>query len=990
MMGINNLKIGTQLKLSFAILFVFVVVLGTIAYLQTEQIHQQTEIMYNHPLQVRRSLGSIRENIRSIQVEYRNILLADAEEKKVSALQKSEVYEADVLRKFIVLRDRYLGPQIDVDNALNAFVEWDSLHRNGRNLAGSDSNKAMERVANSGDIGSAREKLFGFIEKIDTYAIKKGDDLYASSKELKEKLHRQLFLCIAAITLFSLVISRLLSQKIRTPLGELVGATRRFQKGEIEARSSYVSANEFGELSASFNALAESIQLNMELNRKAAQLAGLMLSEDDARKFFRSTLATLAEHTGSNMAAVYLLSDDQKIYEHFESIGIDEEAKHSFNASQPEGEFGIALASHQIQHIKNITANTRFVFHTVTGKFIPSEIITIPIHAKNAVIAIISLASVNPYGKQAIELIDHMHVTLSARIEGILGYKKIKEFSKKLEQQNVELKIQETEMETQATELRQQNTELEMQKKQLDEASQQKTIFLSNMSHELRTPLNSVIVLSGILNRNLSQKIPEEEYGYLEVIERNGKYLLALINDILDISRIESGREEIELTQFNVNNLIAEEVSLIHPQARQKNIQLRYIKGDMDIFLVSDCNKCRHILQNIIGNAVKFTDNGSVEVAAQQTNTVAVITVTDTGIGISPENLGHIFEEFRQVDGSTSRRFGGTGLGLAIAKKYANLLGGTISVNSAQGKGSEFTITLPLNYVGKNSNGRPEPSFNFQHAIKNRPGISTSTASTKTILLVDDSEPVIIQMKDILGENGYTIEVARDGGEAMASIAQKIPDAMILDLMMPGIDGFEVLKNLREAKRTSHIPILILTAKHITKEELNFLKQNNVHQLIQKGDVNRNELLNAVATMVFPEPPKSVNPKRELPRIEGLPVVLVVEDNPDNMLTTRALLAGKATVIEAFDGKQGVEMAKKHPPNLILMDIELPGMNGLETLGVIRAEATLQHVPVIAITASAMAYDRDTILAHGFAAHILKPIDESVFSQMIDEALNGK
>jgi len=995
-MNLKNMRIGTQLKLGFAVLLLFVIVLGLVSYLQTEEISQQTEVLYKHPLQVRRAIGVIRENIRAIQVEYRDILLADSAEKIQSALQKSDVYEAEVLRRFGVLQARYLGPQADVENALNAYVRWSSLRKNIREMSKtSNINKAMVRVSESGDIGSARQELLASIEKVDDFAEKKGDALFASSEALADSLHRQLLLIIATIIVLSLLISYILLHNIRKPLAELASATRRFHEGDTSARCLYASVNEFGVLSASFNSLAESIELNMELNEKAARLAGLMLSEDDARKFFSTTLTTLAEHTGSHMAAVYLLSEDTKSYDHFASFGLDDSAKQSFSAASPEGEFGAALSAGKIQHIKNISTESRFVFHTVAGTFTPREIVTIPIYANNVAIAVISLSSLNNYSKTALQLIDTVFDTLSARIEGILAYRKIKDFSRKLEQQNIELQAQESEMAAQQAELRQQNTELEMQKRQLDEANRQKTLFLSNMSHELRTPLNSVIALSGVLNRSLAHQIPEEEYSYLEVIERNGKYLLTLINNILDISRIESGREEIELTQFAVDNLIAEEVNMIHPQAIQKNIELRHISSDTEVFAVSDINKYRHILQNILGNAVKFTENGHVAVTAEQQEESIVITVTDTGIGISADNLPHIFDEFRQADGSTSRRFGGTGLGLAIAKKYANLLGGAISVESALGKGSQFTLTLPVRYSDAHRFVKMETGPDFKCPLKQQvsnqtPGIAVSVASAKTILLVDDSEPVIIQMKDILGENGYNLQVARDGGEALAIISHTIPDAMILDLMMPGVDGFTVLKNLREVDRTSNIPILILTAKHITKEELRFLKRNNIHQLIQKGDVNRNELLNTVATMVFAEPVERVKPQRQLQTIKGKPVVLVVEDNPDNMLTAKALLAAKHIVLEAVDGQQGVEMAKKHIPNLILMDIEMPGMNGLEALNAIREDAQLQHVPVIALTASALAHDLEIILAHGFDAHLVKPIDDRMFFAMIDEALYGK
>jgi signal transduction histidine kinase/DNA-binding response OmpR family regulator len=733
------------------------------------------------------------------------------------------------------------------------------------------------------------------------------------------------------------------------------------------------------------------IQKNAALNDNVATLATLMLSEYDPLKFFRVTLKGLKEHTNSQMVAIYLLSQDKKTYEHFESIGLSRGGRESFDASIFEGEFGAAISTGNVQHIKNIDENTRFIFNAVSGRFIPKEIITLPIVIDHEVVAILSLARLGQYTLETIQLIDRIKVVLSARIEGVLAYAKMKEFSQKLENQNRELEVQKTEMASQSDELTEQNRELEMQKKQLDEASRLKTSFLSNMSHELRTPLNSVIALSGVLNRRLDKKIPDEEYSYLEVIERNGKHLLSLINDILDISRIEAGREEVEITRFNLSNLISDLTGMIRPQAEQKNVNLLFADNDQQISIVSDFDKCRHVLQNLIGNAVKFTEEGKVEIIASQRNEIISIKVTDTGIGILENHLSHIFDEFRQADGSTSRRFGGSGLGLAIAKKYASLLGGTISVNSTYGKGSVFTLTLPACYAIENRHPDSEEIFDFKYPVRaNQNYNEFDSQIIKTILLVEDSEPAIIQLKDILGESGHQVLVARNGSEALEIIAKTIPDTMILDLMMPGIDGFEVLRTLREAEPTAHIPVLILTAKQITKEELRFLKRNNVHQLIQKGDVNRAELLSAVNSMVYQKITSDVKPQRELQIIEGKPVVLVVEDNQDNMITVKALLSDDYVVLEAVDGVAGIDMAKKHRPNLILMDIALPEMDGIEAFKRIRNHEELHHIAVIALTASAMTSDRDAILAHGFDAYIAKPIDEKLFFKTINHVLYGR
>jgi len=997
-MKIKNLLIGTQLKLGFATMLLFVVVLGAISYQQSDKIHMQTETMYNHPLLVRRAIGLLHSDLLGIRHSMKDLFLGADEKEIALSLNRIEIQKANAFEQIDQIYTSYLGPRMDVDLLKQDFILYNSIREETVRLfrAGKMEEAAM-RTKNTGVGGKQSDKVLAALQKIDDFARLKGDTLYANSKKLNNTLHSQLLLLIAVFLILSFIINFLLLRSIRKPLTELTEATQRFHGGDMDARCSYESQNEIGELSVSFNTLAAGIQTTISLNDKVVSLASLMLSKYEVKEFFRETINALATHTGSQIAAVYLLSDDKKTFEHYDSIGVDDNARKSFAADRFEGEFGSVLSQSKIQHIKNIPPDTRFVFHTVSGKFIPHEIITIPILANNEVVAIISLASVTAYSEQAKQLIESIFVTLNARVEGIIAYHKMRLFSEKLEFQKSELEAQKTELASQSAEVTEQNMELEMQKKQLSEANQLKTNFLSNMSHELRTPLNSVIALAGVLNRRLVGQIPDEELSYLEIIERNGKNLLALINDILDISRIEAGHEEIELSKFDVNNLISEIISTMKVQAKQKNIELVQAEINPDLYLsnaalylTSDMVKCRHILQNLVSNAVKFTEKGKVEVNAQQLDNNIEITVSDTGIGISETNQPHIFDEFRQADSSTSRRFGGSGLGLAIAQKYASLLGGTITVKSVFGEGSEFTLSLPIQAVAGSQMAEVKATAEHRFTGRRANAETVSGTQNKTVLLVEDSEPAIIQLKDILEESGYKILVARDGAEALGIIAQTIPDAMILDLMMSGVDGFEVLGTLRGAEPTAHIPVLILTAKHITKEELKFLTRNNVHQLIQKGDVNRIELLGAVVAMVEPRTPEPVQPKREIQHIAGNPLVLVVEDNPDNMITVKALLEGNYTILEATNGIEAVKMAVMHKPDLILMDIALPEMDGIEAYKAIRKNAHLQHTAIIALTASAMTSDREAILAHGFDAYIAKPIEQKSFFNTINEVLYGK
>jgi len=987
----KNLKIGTQIQLAFAAILFFVIIIAMVSYWQSGQIHQQTDTMYNHPVKVRRAIGALSTDIQSIRVNMMELVISSEDKEIASCLNQIEILKANTFDETDNIYDSYLGPRQDVDSLKQALIIWDSVRDETiRLFRAGKTREAVSRVKIGGIDGYNVEKTLAALKKIDNFARMKGDSLYSISVKLIDSLNWQLMMLTAAILLITILINYILTGNIRKPLIELTKASIRFHEGDLNSRSLYASKNEFGILSGSFNIMVNDIQQKTESDKKVLRLASLMLSKYEAKEFFIETLKALITHTGSQMAAVYLLSEDHETFELFESIGLNENARQSFAATNFEGEFGLVLSSMKVQHISTVPSNTQFTFNTVSGKFIPREIITIPIVTDSEVIAIISLANLNPYSKQSIQVIDHIFDTLRARVEGIIAYHKIREFSEKLELQNRELESQKTELSSQAGELKKQNTELEMQKIQLREASKLKTNFLSNMSHELRTPLNSVIALSGVLNRRLAGKIPAEEYSYLEVIERNGKQLLSLINDILDISRIEAGKEETYFEEFKINDLIAEVVAMIHPQAEQRNIRLLHNDASSDLSIFSDVDKCHHILQNLIGNAVKFTEEGEVSVMARQIQDNIEITVTDSGIGISEEHLPHIFNEFRQVDSGTSRRFGGSGLGLAIAKKYANLVGGTISVISSIGTGSKFTLTLPLRHRPEKIIAREKNIIGFKHPVSQITSESVPGLSRKTILLVEDSEPAVVQLKDILEESGYQLLVAHDGIEALKIVEQTIPDAMILDLMMPGIDGFEVLKTLRDIEPTAAIPVLILTAKQITREELRFLTRNNIHQLIQKGDVNRNDLQSAVAAMVLKKTVDPVGNRVELKTFEGKPVVLVVEDNPDNMISVKAILSDNHTVLEASDAISGIEIAKKQKPDLIMMDIGLPGMNGIEAFKVIRQSAGLQHIPVIALTASAMISDQETILSYGMEAFITKPIDEEILFKTINSVLYGK
>jgi signal transduction histidine kinase/HAMP domain-containing protein len=698
----KNIGIGTQLKFAFAVILLFVIAIGIVSHLQTEEMVDQLRIIYKHPVEVSKAVANVESGIIKIHRNMKDLFIAENEAEISQNLNEIVKLKKDVDDNIDILSSLYLGPKEDIDQLGKNFAVWNSMREETiRMFRAGQIKEAASRTTKSGTAGEQVEILMKDVDKISRFAEQKMDELYSSAETSFTLLNIQLAFFMAAILVLTIVLMTLILRNIRNPLTLLTETTRKFRNGDMSARSLYESKNEFGVLSSALNDLAETIHKEMVFRENAAAISAAMMAEIESQNFRFRVLSPLMELTGSQIGAIYLINDEKKEYYPVETIGLEVSNCKSFSATEMDGEFGRVLVTREICLINDIPEDTTFNFAATSGTFRPAEIMTVPLIIGNEISAVISFANIRKFSPEAIRLIHGLQNPLSTGMSAMLANRRIQKLTEELEYRNMELEAQKNELESQATELHSQNTELEMQKTRLDEANRLKTNFLSNMSHELRTPLNSVIALSGVLNRRLAGKIPEDEYSYLGVIERNGKNLLDLINDILDISRIEAGKEEIEITRFNMCDIGNDVVSLIKPQADEKGIKLLKTVDECNIQIESDERKCRHILQNLIGNAVKFTEEGTVEIIVNKDAVNIEIKIKDTGIGISEKNLPYIFDEFRQADGSTSRRFGGTGLGLAIAKKYAEMLGGSISVKSELGRGSDFTLILPLRYFEK-------------------------------------------------------------------------------------------------------------------------------------------------------------------------------------------------------------------------------------------------------------------------------------------------
>ncbi|MBF0230442.1 MAG: MCP four helix bundle domain-containing protein, partial [Desulfamplus sp.] len=591
-MKFKDLKIATQLKMGLSLILVLMMLLGTLSLIQTGQLWEETKGLYEHPLTVRRAVGEIKADIIYIHRDMKDLFLTDNEQGRQLLLQDIDTWEADAYRQFDILFDRYLGPKNDIEEAYNAFIQWRSIREETiRLLRIGETKEAINRTKSSGVGGGHVANLLGKVKKISDFAIARGDKFYKDASKQHDHLKIQLTFVIVAILFITAGIAYFLLMRIREPLNDLTSATNRFYKGDLDARSNYISSNEFGILSASFNEMADTIVLRLETEKKSSAIAETLIIANDIKEFAETVLEKLMEITESNMGAFYIRNTDKINFSPIASIGVNPELLETFNGQIFEGGFGQSLKTGKISHIRNIPEDTIFKFKTFLGTAIPKEIITLPILVNEDVLAMVSLASLNGYSHVSLTILSQPSlIALNTAFGNLIANDKTRLLAEELKQTNeelesqkeelweqtMELKAQSEEVIKQSEELQEQNIQLEQQRLAVEDANRLKSQFLSNMSHELRTPLNSVMALSRVLMMQAKQKLNDDEVSYLEIIERNGKNLLNLINDILDLSKIESGRMDITPNFFSIGETIENIVERLTPIAEEKSIKIDF------------------------------------------------------------------------------------------------------------------------------------------------------------------------------------------------------------------------------------------------------------------------------------------------------------------------------------------------------------------------------------------------------------------------------
>lgn len=931
--------------------------------------------------------------------------------------------------------------------------------------------------------------------------------------EIRDALKIIFMLIGIAGLLFSIVLTYLLTGKLRSQIIDLSNATKFVTSGDFNRRITVQTKDEIGSLGNAFNLMLDELQKNQKAKNEYAEFITLINQNPSLSEISNAALKKIISTCGFVVGALYSVDDGEITL--ISSYGLKKR-----DSTFETNEFYQRVMITK-EDIEITTEDLLPVIPTGTVSLWIKHLLIIPIVYNNKVIAIVEFGSVENPSSEAREYLSKIKEQLAigltnakavVQLESFIS--ELKKLNEEYQKQNLQIKKQNEALVELHKQLQQRAEELELEKLKAEESTKLKSQFLASMSHELRTPMNSILGLTELIleKTQLTGKNKER----LEVVLKSGKRLMTLINDILDLSKIEAGKMDIRNEDVLLEELLEEITNTINPLTIEKNIGLEIIRDcNTRIIINTDRTRLMQVLINLMGNAVKFTEHGKVTLKISYAeNSMLRFDVMDTGIGIDEENQKIIFEEFRQIDGSTTRRYGGTGLGLAICKKIIDMLGGTISVSSKIGQGSDFYFKIPLRYgqekkytdsqkvnleVLRRNRKNPilviddDPEVRYtigQYLISkgyevifaedgeiglklakekqpfaitldvmlpNKDGWSVlkdlkQDAQTKDIpvvlvsilgdkkigyglgafeyfvkpisseklisafnrleslankqirkiVIVDDDELEFEKFKREFSNYNVRIEFIQDSEYAFNKIAEVQPDLIIIDLMMPKVDGVTLSYKLKSNQNTKHIPIIISTAKDLSTEEIESLN-NVVEEITVKSKGHPLDVLKVVRDriklqeeeeqkVIIDEEPNDessdfIEQKETNQDYSG--EVLIVDDDPDTLFTLNEMVqASNCKTYLARNGIECLKMLETIKPDLVLLDIMMPEMDGFQTLKNIRANSKYNDLVVLAVTAKAMAGDKEIILKHGFNDYIPKPVNASIINAKIEQQLS--
>jgi HAMP domain-containing protein/CheY-like chemotaxis protein len=780
---------------------------------------------------------------------------------------------------------------------------------------------------------------------------------------------------------------------------------------------------EVADLKDNINAMIGTLRATTESNREQdwlktnlAKFSSMMQGQRDLITLGHMLLSELAPLVNAQQGVMYVVDDESGVRPVLRQLagyadsGSDDERTLHFG----QGLIGQCAAQGEVILLDNVPTGS---VEISSGLFsaIPRNVIVLPVLFEDQVKAVLELASLGEFSPSQRDFLQQLTgligivlntINASMRTETLLSQSQ--QLAAELQSQQKELQQTNEEIALKATLLAEQNREVESKNLQIEHArraledkaaelaltSRYKSEFLANMSHELRTPLNSILILGQQLAENPDANLTGRQVEFAKTIHAAGTDLLHLISDILDLSKIESGTVTVESEEIAFEHLRENMLRSFHHEAERRSLDFGVdIAPGLGHALTTDPKRLQQILKNLLSNALKFTEHGSVRLRVgpaasgwtsghsvlDHAPTVVAFEVLDTGIGISPEKQKIVFEAFQQADAGTSRKYGGTGLGLAISREIAGLLGGELRLHSEVGKGSVFTLYLPLRYVGPDAPHAARAASILPAAALANEGTGMLAepeqidddrdivqAGERTLLVVEDDPRYAAVLRDLARSQGFRVIVANRGSEALRLVREYKPTAISLDIFLPDMLGWTVLARLKQDSSTRHIPVQIVT---IEEER---------HQSIERG---------AFAYLAKPATTESIGHALQrikdytLPRVKRL---LVIEDDAGERLGIEELIRHDDVSIDTVGtGAEALEALRSGNYDCAVLDLRLPDMSGFELLDQVREIPQLEDLPIVVFTGKELTTEEHQRLKKAARSIVIKGVESP--ERLLDE-----
>ena len=784
---------------------------------------------------------------------------------------------------------------------------------------------------------------------------------------------------------------------------------------------------ELADLKDNMNSMIGTLRATTDSNREQdwlktnlAKFSGMMQGQRDLITLGHMLLSELAPLVHAQQGLMYVAEADGEVpgNRHLRQLAGYADANSSPAARTVrfgEGLIGQCAAQAQLIVIDDVPPGSMQIESGLLSA-IPRSVIVLPVLFEDQVKAVIELASLSEFTESQRAFLEQLSrsigivlntIEATMRTEHLLSQSQqlageLQSQQKELQQTNEDIALKAALLAEQKAEVEHKNQQIEHARRELEDraaelalTSRYKSEFLANMSHELRTPLNSILILGQQLAENPDTNLSERQVEYAKTIHAAGTDLLHLISDILDLSKIESGTVTVDSEEIAFAHLRENIERGFRHEAERRALQFSVdFEPELGRALSTDPKRLQQILKNLLSNAFKFTEHGSVRLSARATKsgwntghtildqapTVVAFEVSDTGIGISPEKQKIVFEAFQQADAGTSRKYGGTGLGLAISREIAGLLGGELRLRSAPGKGSTFTLYLPLNYVGAEDEYELPGVDGMLHHYAHVSAVDVSLPVLQdvaddraellpgepSLLVIEDDPRYAKVLRDQARAHGFKVLLANRGSEALRLVREYKPSAISLDIFLPDMLGWTVLARLKQDSATRHIPVQIITV------------EEERHQGIERG---------AFAYLAKPASTETIDAALQrikqysLPRVKRL---LIVEDDASERMSIEELIRHDDIAIDTVgSGEEALAALRSGSYDCAVLDLRLPDMSGFELLDRIQDEPGLRELPIVVFTGKDLSADEEQRLKKAAKSVVIKGVESP--ERLLDE-----